>query len=88
MTRTALSAAILAVTLPGAALALPQVGDVLGTNADAVRSALEAAGCPVAAFEVEDGKVEAKCIETASKARWEIYIDPKTGVVDRMKRDD
>ncbi len=88
MTRTAFSAALLALAIPGAALALPEVGDTLGTKADEVRPALEAAGCPVADFEVEDGMVEAKCTDVASGAMWEIYINPKTGVVERMKQGD
>jgi len=88
MTRSALSAALIALTLPGAALALPAVGDVVGTNAEAARTALEAAGCSVRDFEAEDGMIEAKCIDTASGKLWEIYIDPQTGKVARLSDED
>ena len=50
--------------------------------------ALEAAGCKVNSFEPEDGKIEAKCTETATGKIWEIYIDPKTGAVSEVKADD
>lgn len=79
----------LALTLtPFAALALPAVGDVVGTTPEAATAALEAAGCKVASFEPEDGKIEAKCNETATGKNWEIYIDPKTGAVTMVKSDD
>lgn len=88
MTLTAFPAALLALALPGAALALPEVGDRLGTKADEVRSALEAAGGRVADFEVENGMVEVRCTDVASGAKWEICINPKTGFVERMKQGD
>jgi hypothetical protein len=73
--------------VPMAALALPQVGDILGTNPTDATAALEKAGCTVQKFESEDGKIEAKCLD-AEKRRWEIYIDPRTGAVTRVKQDD
>ena len=89
MTRNkTLAALLLAVALPGAAFALPQVGDTVGTNPNAARPALEAAGCPVDEFEVEDGLVEAKCHEVASGKAWEIYINPQTGVIEKMSEND
>lgn len=80
--------AVAALWLPGAALAMPAVGDVLGTDAATVRAALEAQGCPVTGFEAESGKIEAKCRETSTGQKWEIYIDPATGAVTRVKMDD
>ncbi len=80
--------ALAGLCLPGAALALPAIGDVLGTDAAAVRAALEAQGCPVIKFEAERGKIEAKCTETATGQRWEFYIDPATGAVTGVKMDD
>ena len=80
--------ALFALALPGTALALPAVGDHLGTDATTVRAALDAAGCVVSDFEVEDGKGEAKCVETATTRRWEIYIDPQTGNVAQLKDED
>ena len=89
MTRSkTLPALLFAVVLPGGAFALPQVGDVVGTNPEVVRPVLEAAGCKVDEFQVEDGLVEAKCHEVASGKRWEIYIDPQTGVVRKLSLDD
>lgn len=75
------------VLAPLAALALPQVGDILGTNPTDVTAALEKAGCPVQKFEAEGGKIEAKCLD-AEKKRWEVYIDPRTGAVTKVKQDD
>jgi len=38
-------------------------------------------------FEAEDGKIEAKCVD-ANRKYWEVYIDPKTGTVTKIKSDD
>lgn len=70
---------------PMAALAMPQLGDVVGTNPADATAALEKSGCKVSAFEAEGGKIEAKCIEIASDKSWEVYIDPKTGAVVDIK---
>ena len=40
------------------------------------------------AFEPEDGKIEAKCTDTATGKPVEIYIDPKTGAVAEIKLED
>lgn len=73
---------------PFAAFALPAVGDQVGTTPETATAALEAAGCKVLSFEPENGKIEAKCTETATGKLWEIYIDPKTGAVTAVKADD
>ncbi len=73
---------------PLAAFAMPVAGDVLGTTPETATAALAAAGCTVNSFEPEDGKIEAKCTETATGKVWEIYIDPKTGAVTEVKADD
>lgn len=73
---------------PLAALALPVVGDVLGTTPETATAALATAGCTVDSFEPEGGKIEAKCTETGTGKVWEIYIDPKTGAVTEVKADD
>lgn len=79
----------LAVTaLPVAALAEPKVGDLVGTNATDAASALAELGCKVSSFEMEDGKVEAKCADAASGKLMEIYIDPKTGAIAQVKAGD
>ncbi|MAC81141.1 MAG: hypothetical protein CML66_24135 [Rhodobacteraceae bacterium] len=73
--------------LPLAAFAMPKVGDIVGTNPTEATAALEAAGCAVQEFEAEGGMIEAKCLDEA-KARWEVYIDPKTGAVTKIKDED
>ncbi|MCB2129482.1 MAG: PepSY domain-containing protein [Rhodobacteraceae bacterium] len=87
MIRSILAAAALA-ALPMAALAMPSVGDIVGTTPDTAKAALEKAGCTVDRFEAEDGKIEAKCVEVATGKHWEIYLDPKTGAVVDLKNND
>lgn len=87
MTRSLILALGLSLS-PLAALALPAVGDVVGTNPEDATAALKAAGCDVQEFEAEDGKIEAKCIDTATGKSMEIYIDPKTGAVTEIKDED
>jgi hypothetical protein len=82
------SIAILALMLaPGFAMALPSVGDVVGANPEDATKALAAAGCMVDEFEAEDGMIEAKCHDADAK-RWEVYINPRTGAVAKVKADD
>lgn len=83
-----LSLTLALVLSPLAAFALPVVGDQLGSDPASATAALEAAGCKVQSFEPEDGKIEAKCTETATGKLWEIYIDPQTGAVAEVKADD
>lgn len=73
---------------PMAALAMPEIGDVVGTNPTDATAALEKAGCKVSGFEAEGGKIEAKCTETAGGKAWEVYIDPKTGTLSDIKGTD
>ena len=73
--------------LPFAALAMPAVGDVVGTNPTDATAALEKAGCTVASFDSEDGMIEAKCTD-ADKKLWEVYIDPTSGAVTKVKAED
>jgi hypothetical protein len=80
--------AVLLAAAPAAAFAMPSVGDSVGTDADSVKAALAAAGCTVDALEVEKGKVEAKCTETATGKAWEVYIDPATGKVADLSDED
>ena len=82
--------AALAVSLlaPMAATSMPVVGDVVGSGADVVKVALEAAGCVVSAFEAEDGKVEAICAETATGKVWDITIDPASGAITSISGSD
>ncbi len=87
MTRALLISMALAAT-PLAAMALPVVGDIVGTTPEAATAALKEKGCNVNAFEPEDGKIEAKCTDTATGKPVEIYIDPKTGAVAEIKLED
>lgn len=85
MKKTLLAAAL--ALSPLAALAMPVVGDVVGTNPTDATAALAAKGCAVTGFEAEGGKIEAKCTD-AEKKMWEVYIDPKTGAVTQVKAED
>lgn len=80
MTRTLLLALALLAT-PFAASAMPVVGDIVGTDAETAKAALEKSGCAVQAFEAEDGKIEAICTETATSKKFDVVIDPATGAV-------
>lgn len=73
---------------PMAALAMPAIGDMIGTDPETAKAALAAAGCTVDAFEAEDGKIEAKCKDTATGADMEVYIDPASGKVVEIKAED
>lgn len=86
--RTILLSLTLASLTPMAALALPAVGDMIGTDPDTAKEALETAGCTLDAFEAEDGKIEAKCKDVATGKNVEIYIDPASGAVVDIKEND
>jgi hypothetical protein len=88
MTKSLLSTLALATFLPLQAFAMPVVGDIVGTDPVAAKAALEAAGCMVDAFEAEDGKIEAKCKDSATGAMMEVYIDPASGAVTEIKAGD
>lgn len=75
----------LAALAPVAALALPAVGDLIGTDPATAKAALEKAGCTVDEFEAEDGKIEAKCTDTATGKDMEVYLDPASGKVVAIK---
>ncbi|WP_395542051.1 PepSY domain-containing protein [Neotabrizicola sp. sgz301269] len=73
---------------PLAALAMPVVGDVVGTNPTDATAALKEKGCTVTEFEAEDGKIEAKCTDDATGKAMEVYIDPASGAVAEIKGND
>lgn len=79
--------ALLLSAAPLSAVAMPAVGDIVGTNPADATAALAEAGCTVSKFEAEGGKIEAKCMD-AAKARWKVYIDPATGAVTNVKAED
>jgi Peptidase propeptide and YPEB domain len=77
-----------AILSPFAAAAMPAVGDMIGAEPEAAKVALKKAGCVVNEFEAEDGKIEAKCKDSATGKDMEVYIDPATGKVVDIKEDD
>lgn len=87
MTRSVLLALAL-MAAPVAALAMPAVGDVVGTNPTDAAAAMEKAGCPVAEFEAEDGKIEGICTDAASGAKFDVTIDPTSGAITDIKASD
>ena len=78
----------LVVLSPMAAMAMPMIGDMIGTDPETAKTALAAAGCVVDEFEAEDGKIEAKCKDAATGAEMEVYIDPASGKVVDIKAED
>ena len=86
MNRTLILALGLIVS-PLAALAMPAVGDIVGTNPEAATAALAKAGCTVTKFEAEDGQIEALCTDAEGKA-WDVTIDPASGAVAGLKESD
>ncbi|MET3598913.1 PepSY domain-containing protein [Martelella mangrovi] len=77
----------LVLAAPLSALAMPAVGDVVGTNPQDATAALEKAGCSVRDFEAEGGMIEAKCTDEANRL-WEVYIDLASGAVKKISGKD
>ncbi len=73
--------------VPLAANAMPAVGDMVGMDPAQAKAALEKAGCLEPDFEAEDGRIEAKCHDADMKG-WEVYIDPATGKIVKVKAND
>ena len=88
MKRTFPFSLALAALAPLAALAMPVVGDMIGTDPETAKAALEKAGCMVEEFEAEDGKIEAKCTDAATGHDMEVYLDPASGKVVEIKDED
>ena len=62
------------------------MGDVLGTSADTIQTALAAKGFEMRKYEREGGRIE---IYAADGTRvWEIKLDAATGAVTRVEIDD
>ncbi|WP_330646857.1 PepSY domain-containing protein (plasmid) [Thioclava litoralis] len=86
MTKTILLATAL-IAAPMFASAMPAIGDHVGNTPETATAALGDAGCTVTKFGAEDGMIEAKC-DDANKAHWEVYIDPTSGDVVKIKEND
>ena len=75
-----------ALAIPVSALAAVSVGDAVGTDDDAIRAKLEAAGYVVDEIEREDGEIE---VEASLDGREvEIEISSDTGTVLEMELED
>jgi hypothetical protein len=80
----------LALALGSAATFAVEKGEVLATDVEAVRQALESQGYQVRKIEAEDSDGD-KAIEAYAmkdNTRFEIYVDRQTGAVARVKQDD
>ncbi len=75
----------LALTLVASPVIAQEVapGDQIGTEIGAIASALSERGYEVRKTEREDGKVEVYAVREGR--RFEIYVDPETGAVTRVK---
>ncbi len=73
---------------PALGVAGVKIGDMIGTNGDCAKVALEKAGCPLQKFEAEGGKVGAVCKMTISGDKLETALDPTNGAVANIKKGD
>ena len=79
-------AAALTLTAAAAAFAVVSEGDYAGKTEDEITKSLEAQGYTVRKLETEDGYLEAYALIDGQ--RYEIYVDPQTGKVAKVKLDD
>ena len=85
--RLTLAAAAAALTLPAAlALAAVTKGDYAGKTEGEIIQSLEQQGYSVRKVETEDGYLEAYALLDGQ--RYEIYVDPETGKVVKVEKDD
>ncbi|MDP6952112.1 MAG: PepSY domain-containing protein [Alphaproteobacteria bacterium] len=70
----------------GAAAATVMSGDYVGKTKAEIAANLEQHGYEVRKVEDEDGELEAYAI--LDRQRFEIYVDPQTGNVVKIERDD
>lgn len=81
MKRTLLTTAAL-IALAAPALALPGIGDVIGTTLAEAGTALSAQGLTMTEYDVDDGRIEITAHDDAQRV--ELNLDPATGAVTRM----
>lgn len=84
-TRTIAVAALAAVAVAAPAAAL-EIGDVLGVDAAAVRSALEAQGYVIEEIETDDDEIEVDAM--LDGVEWEIEVSAADGSVLEIERED
>lgn len=78
-------AALVAVPL-GLAAASEMVGTQAGKSADEIKASLAAQGYEVRKVQEDDGKLEAYAVKDGKL--YEIYVDPATGAVTKIKEED
>lgn len=78
-------AALVAVPL-GLAAASEMVGTQAGKSADEIKASLAAQGYEVRKVKPDDGKLEAYAVKDGKL--YEIYVDPATGAVTKIKEED
>ncbi|MFL4470327.1 PepSY domain-containing protein [Tateyamaria armeniaca] len=86
MTSTTKSAILATLLVPAAAFAGLDVGQMLGTTEDEIRTALTGMGYDVHDIELEDGEIEAEV--TLDGVAFEIEVAIYTGLVTEIERDD
>lgn len=75
----------LATTSAFAANDTPELNGYIGKTSQEISSALKERGYQVRKVELEDGYLEAYALKNGE--RFEIYVDPTTGVLVKSKRD-
>lgn len=79
-------AAALAIPLAFAAASPDLKGAQLGKTADEITASLKDQGYEVRKVETEDGLLEAYALKDGK--RYEVYVDPATGMVTKVEEDD
>lgn len=66
------------------AIAMPSVGDVIGTALSDAQAALAAQGLTLTEYDLDDGRIEITAHDDATRV--EMYLDPATGAVTRIEQ--
>ena len=83
MKRTMSLAAVLFATA-APVLAMPSIGDVLGTTLTDTTAALAQQGLTMTEYDLDDGRIEVTAHDDATRV--ELYLDPTTGAVTRIEQ--
>ncbi|MCL6285694.1 PepSY domain-containing protein [Ruegeria sp. 2012CJ41-6] len=81
-----LTLATLLAAMPVLVLANVSLGDRLGTDEAAIRSAMEAQGYVVEEIEVEDGKIEVELVKDGVET--ELVLSKSDGIVTAIEMED
>jgi hypothetical protein len=83
MKRTmSIAAALVAVAAP--ALAMPSIGDLIGTTLNDAQAALSEQGLTMTEYDLDDGRIEITAHDDGTRV--ELYLDPATGAVTRIEQ--